>query len=868
MLITIKQRRSYLFLICLSFFYPIDAAVINVANSTTLNSALSSVNPGDSIVLSDGNYAGFTIARKGNAIKQITIMAANSGKAILNSGFIRFSATSNVLVRGLTITTSGSLLTVSVNGATNYYAGVWFDQSDSCRLTECTLQLSGQARYTQWVYLSGKSNGNRIDHCEFGPNLIQGHYIWPHGDQIIAGITPPADRTGWANGNGPYNPNMARNTQIDSNYFHDQAAGTGEIIVVGGMGVTGDYQDLNTLIENNLLVNCDGDAEIIAIKGSSNTIRYNTIVTSSGMISSRSGNKNVIHGNFILQGGKPGAGGIKLYEMDQLIYNNYMENCAEYPLLVGGGDPYSENATFDHAQVVRAKIVHNTIVNGDRQVRIGHGSPLPPVDLVFSNNIISSTSFSESLVPVGNTVYSGNIIFPYDSNKIGFSIFNPNLVSVGGLMKLSPSSPAINNADQAYHSLITEDMDGEVRTGLSDVGADEYSDATSFSRGILTASKVGPGSLLTPAAPEVPGSLTAAVISSSQVRLNWKDNSPNEDFFVVDYTLNGTDWLEMKKVYASTSSFTLNNLTAMTSYYFRVYALNGAGRSDFSNTVHVTVGGALPSNWTSMDIGVPVLTGGATYVNSNFALNGSGTDIWGKVDQFQFVYQAITSDFGITAKILNVEKTNNYSKAGLMIRETLNADAPNVFMLVGPTRTSLQNRPTAGASTVANNGSSVTPVWLRLMRIDNVLSGYESFNGTVWTQLGPSIWLVMNGTVYAGLAVTSHNTAALCNAQFESVTYTTTPTAVFLPSADENRFKYYINQSERKVYFKYDLPNISPVSISAFNIEGKESVLLKKEFMSEGEHQSSWNYTGFEPGIYFVRFISNGMVRMVKVGIL
>ncbi|HET9570272.1 MAG TPA: chondroitinase-B domain-containing protein [Bacteroidales bacterium] len=846
---------------------PTKAAMIHVTSSTTLNTALSNVNPGDSILLSDGNYAGFTISRKGSSAKKITIMAVNPRKAVVNSGFVRFSSTSNIVVIGLTLTTPGSLLPITVNGATNYYAGVWFDQSDSCRLTQCTLQLTNQARYTQWVYLSGNSNWNRIDHCEFGPNTIQGHFIWPHGNQTIAGITPPADRSGWANGSGPYNPNMARNTQIDSNYFHDQAPGTGEIIVVGGMGTTGDYQDLNTVIENNLLVNCDGDAEIIAIKGSSNTIRYNTVVTSSGMISSRSGNKNTIHGNFMLQGKKPGAGGIKLYEMDHSIYNNYIENCAEYPILVGGGDPYYETTTFDHAQVVRAKILNNTIVNCDRQVRIGHGSPLPPVDLIFSNNIISNTSFSESLVPTGDSYYSGNFIYPYDFTKAGFNKSNPNLTLQGELMKLSSTSPAINNADQNFRTIITEDIDGELRSSLLDAGADEYSNATTFPRKILTASQVGPGSILEPSAPALPGNLSAAVVSSNQVRLNWADHSNNEDFFVIEYSLNGTSWSEVKKVYASNATATISNLNSLTNYYFRVYAINGFGRSDFSNVVNVTVGGAIPSNWTSADIGIPTMAGGATYVNNSFSINGSGADIWGKTDQFQFVYQAINADFGITAKVLSVDNTNNYSKAGLMIRQSLNADAPNVCINVGPLRTSLQNRPTAGASTIANNGSKVTPVWLRLLRFGNVISGYESSDGVNWTQLGPSINLILTGTAYAGLAVTSHNTAALCNAQFESVTYTTTPTALKLTTQEELGLDYFINSNEKNVYFSYHIPKKSKVNILAYSIEGKIIPILNDQLLDEGAHQSVWNYAGFEPGIYFIRLISDGYIKTVKVGL-
>lgn len=698
---------------------------------------------------------------------------------MITSGFIRFNNTSNIIVQGLYITTPGSLLTISINGATNYYAGVWFDDSDSCRLSQCFLKLTGQARYTQWVILSGNSNRNRVDHCEFGPNTVQGHYVWPYGTQTIAGVTVPADRTDWANGNGPYNPNMARYTQIDHNYFHDQAPGTGEIIVLGGMGATGDYQDTYSVVENNLLVNCDGDAEIIAIKTSSSTLRYNTVITSTGILSSRAGNKSSIYGNFILQGGKSGAGGIKIYEMDHKVYNNYIENCAEYPILVGGGDAYDgSTGTFDHAQVKRASMVNNTIVNCSRQVRIGHGSPLPPVDFIFANNLIygSGATFSESLVPTGSSVYSGNIIYPYNLTKTGFTVTDPKLSTINGLMKLTSSSPAINASSLTYNTFVSEDMDGETRDSQKDVGADEYGTATSFPRMPLVPSKVGSGSLVTLTIPETPSNFSATVLSATQINFTWNDNSINEDYFIIEYSTNGTTWAQLAKVYAGTLTYTGSNLTASTNYEFRIYATNIIGNSGFSNIVNVTTGGALPSPWLSQDIGNPALTGGAVFSNGTFSLNGAGSDIWTTADQFQFMHQQVSTDFEMVAKVLSVQNTNTYAKAGVMVRESLDANAANTFMLVGPTRTSFQVRASAGSSTTATNGTGVAPMWLKLSRAGNTVTGYQSSDGTTWTQLGSPT--ALSGTaLYVGLAVTSHNIAALCNTQFDNVTLLVPPPA-------------------------------------------------------------------------------------------
>ena len=198
------------------------------------------MNPGDQIVLASGSYAGFIVARSGSAAAPILIRAASRGQATITSGIVRFSRTNYVTVEGLRLTTAGASQTI--DGAARKVA-VWFEAAQNCRLTRTRLQLSGHTGNTEWVLLSGNSLFNRIDHNEFGPNNVDGHMIWPRGNGTIPGVTPPSDRTSWANGNGPVNPAVARHTLIDHNYFHDHlptVTNGGELIVLGGFGTTDD----------------------------------------------------------------------------------------------------------------------------------------------------------------------------------------------------------------------------------------------------------------------------------------------------------------------------------------------------------------------------------------------------------------------------------------------------------------------------------------------------------------------------------------------------------------------------------------------------------------------------------------------------
>ena len=91
-------------------------------------------------------------------------------------------------------------------------------------------------------------------------------------------------------------------------------------------------------------------------------------------------------------------------------------------------------------------------------------------------------------------------------------------------------------------------------------------------------------------APKSPGnSLTATVLGSTSIRINWADSSANEDKFFVDRSTNGgTNWTLRDSVAANTTLYTDAGLTQNTQYCYRVYAKNCIGLSPFSNVVCAT----------------------------------------------------------------------------------------------------------------------------------------------------------------------------------------------------------------------------------------------------------------------------------------
>ncbi len=177
------------------------------------------------------------------------------------------------------------------------------------------------------------------------------------------------------------------------------------------------------------------------------------------------------------------------------------------------------------------------------------------------------------------------------------------------------------------------------------------------------------------------------------------------------------------------------------------------------------------SDWRSVDIGSPTLAGSTTATASGFTIEASGTDVWGASDQFRFVYLAVSGDLDIRARVDSVTYADAWSKAGLMIRGGLSANAAHAYVLVSAGKgQAFQRRTKAGGLTTNTSGGSVTPPrWLRLVRQGSRVTAYSSGNGAVWTQMG-SDTIALGQTAYVGVAVTSHTPADRTTAQVSNIT--------------------------------------------------------------------------------------------------
>ncbi len=279
--------------------------------------------------------------------------------------------------------------------------------------------------------------------------------------------------------------------------------------------------------------------------------------------------------------------------------------------------------------------------------------------------------------------------------------------------------------------------------------------------------------------PALPGNLVATAVSATQINLTWLDNSSNETAFKIERKTGAAGtYAQIAAPAAGTTSYNDTTVAGATTYYYRMRSTNAFGDSGYSNEANATTpaSGTLPAPWIDVDVGSTGIAGSATYANGSFTINGAGADIWGTADAFNYVYQPMTGDAEIVAKVNSVQNTDVWAKAGVMIRETLTAGSEQALMAItSASGAAFQRRvSTAGASTHTAGASVTAPYWVRLTRKGNVFTGYTSTDGLNWTQVGTDTISMVPG-VYIGVAVTSHTTAALNQSVISNVFVTTQP---------------------------------------------------------------------------------------------
>jgi IPT/TIG domain len=323
-----------------------------------------------------------------------------------------------------------------------------------------------------------------------------------------------------------------------------------------------------------------------------------------------------------------------------------------------------------------------------------------------------------------------------------------------------------------YGSTVTISMATNVYLGLAVAGNTTSSLATATFDNVSVSSTAAPAPVITGISPTtgsigsqvvISGSGFGATQSSSTVLLN-----------TLPVTIN--TW--------SNTSITITIPTGATSGHLTVTvapSMNNSNPVEFEVTTQ-----PLPSVWLDKDLGYVGVVGSATYSNGTFTVQAAGADIGGSADGMHFVYQPLSGDGTIVARVVSLAGGGASPKAGVMIRETLDPSSTNAYMFDFTSYATGQPQPAiefsdrtttaGGTNLIAYTNYVARPNWVKVVRSGNTFSAYSSADGVYWSPEGSTVTVTMATNVYVGLAVSANTTTSLVTATFDSVSVSSTAT--------------------------------------------------------------------------------------------
>ena len=432
---------------------------IKVASIEELQQAIKTAKPGDVIVLKNGVYTTTTdilINSAGTKAKPIIIEAEEAGKTEITgaAGFNVVSPAAYIIIRGFKFTHAASKARCS--------AGSTF-----CHWTNNIFETPGTGDY-----LTIAGSDHEVSYNTFQNKDSLGKFIAVKGS----------------------GKQIAERLFIHHNYFKkhkNQGNRNGaEALQFGLSGFS--LSSSNSIIEHNLFEDCDGENELISIKASKVTVRFNTIRNCPAQFTLRHGNFNQVYGNYFIN-----TPGLRIFGDDHLIHSNHFENCSMGINIGNGGAEVADGAPLtSHDRPDRVIIAFNTLVNNKINIaQTARNNGLGSTYITIANNIIVGSGVAVSIVgPASNHSAEGNLIFNTagagDLPAGSFSMVDPKLIrDASGKHRLQKGSPAINAAKGKY-STVDVDMDGQPRTAPFDMGADEMS-SSSVTAKILNPGDVG-----------------------------------------------------------------------------------------------------------------------------------------------------------------------------------------------------------------------------------------------------------------------------------------------------------------------------------------------------------------------------------------
>lgn len=222
----------------------------------------------------------------------------------------------------------------------------------------------------------------------------------------------------------------------------------------------------------------------------------------------------------------------------------------------------------------------------------------------------------------------------------------------------------------------------------------------------LMAAKESPGLFL--AIPAAPSNLTATATSSTTIRLNWTDNSNDENEFRVEQK-SGASFVDIGAAGANSTQINVSGFSAGQTGTFRIRARNASGNSPYSNEASATTsGGACTPNSTT-----------ACMLNNRFRVTM----------RFRNGFDDNNADSNASVKSVTGFSNPNFETAFFYFNSDSNIEIMVKILDQG-------NVNQAGQPTIAVLFGSATPLRIELTIFDTLRGSTRTYTSTFGSQTG------------------------------------------------------------------------------------------------------------------------------------
>lgn len=380
-----NRQMTILALVLLALSFPCRADTHRANSPSELADICRIIQPGDTVILSDGAYTDRHFVFTGTGTKEhpITLRAETPGEVVLNG-------TSTLSIGGEYLVVDGLLFK---RGALKSGSIIEFRAKSSPRTRHCVLRNTVIMDYnpaqidTRYFWVSLHGSDNIVEHCWFS-------------GQTHSGVTVCV----WLSDGEPVRHVIRRN------YFANRSRGNGngfEMIRIGTS--THSMTSAQCLVSENLFERCDGEIEIISNKSCGNAYTLNTFLHCSGCLTLRHGNRCRVEGNVFIGGETEGVGGVRVIGEGHRVTGNYFSGTkgrAGGAISLQAGIP--DSPLSGYFQVKDCVIDSNTFVNNagtlfalDADYGKG-GCRLLPNNVTISNNLLVAPKGAKPMFTAAN----------------------------------------------------------------------------------------------------------------------------------------------------------------------------------------------------------------------------------------------------------------------------------------------------------------------------------------------------------------------------------------------------------------------------------------------------------------------------------